>query len=199
MYKNNFKRLLDFIFALLLSPFICLIIFFIAPFVYFNDPGPVFYNADRIGKNGKEFKMYKLRTMYNNSPDIRNSDGSTYNSARDVRVTSVGKFLRKTSLDEIPQVFNVLLGDMSFVGPRPTINTNKTEKRKLKNEKRYTVRPGITGYSQALYRNSISQKEKFEHDNYYVDNISLTMDFKILFKTIVNVVKKENIFVSNDN
>ena len=111
---------MDFIIALIAIPLVLLIIVIMSPIIYFNDKGPVFYNAPRLGMNGKKFKMLKFRSMYINSPDLRNSDGSTFNSSNDPRVTKVGKFMRKTSLDEIPQIFNVLIGQMSLVGPRPT-------------------------------------------------------------------------------
>ena len=137
--------------------------------------------------------------MYINSPDLRNSDGSTFNSSNDPRVTKVGKFMRKTSLDEIPQIFNVLIGQMSLVGPRPTLATKNFLDISEDERKRYTVRPGITGYSQAYYRNSISQSEKFRQDNYYVDNISFLLDAKIIIKTVASVLKHDNVFVSEEN
>lgn len=156
---------MDFIIALIAIPLVLLIIVIMSPIIYFNDKGPVFYNAPRLGMNGKKFKMLKFRSMYINSPDLRNSDGSTFNSSNDPRVTKVGKFMRKTSLDEIPQIFNVLIGQMSLVGPRPTLATKNFLDISEDERKRYTVRPGITGYSQAYYRNSISQSEKFRQDN----------------------------------
>lgn len=115
MYKCFFKRFFDIIIALLFLPFILFVFVVIAPIIYFTDKGPVFYNAKRAGKRAKPFKMFKFRSMYVNSPDLRNADGSTYNGEDDPRVTRIGKILRKTSLDELPQLLNVLLGDMSFV------------------------------------------------------------------------------------
>lgn len=199
MYKNYLKRIMDFIIALIAIPLVLLIIVIMSPFIYFNDKGPVFYNAPRLGMNGKKFKMLKFRSMYINSPDLRNSDGSTFNSSNDPRVTKVGKFMRKTSLDEIPQIFNVLIGQMSLVGPRPTLATKNFLDISEDERKRYTVRPGITGYSQAYYRNSISQSEKFRQDNYYVDNISFLLDAKIIIKTVASVLKHDNVFVSEEN
>lgn len=190
---------MDFIIALIAIPFVLLIIVIMSPIIYFNDKGPVFYNASRLGMNGKKFKMLKFRSMYINSPDLRNSDGSTFNSSNDPRVTKVGKFMRKTSLDEIPQIFNVLIGQMSLVGPRPTLATKNFLDISEDERKRYTVRPGITGYSQAYYRNSISQSEKFRQDNYYVDNISFLLDAKIIIKTVASVLKHDNVFVSEEN
>ena len=190
---------MDFIIALIAIPLVLLIIVIMSPIIYFNDKGPVFYNAPRLGMNGKKFKMLKFRSMYINSPDLRNSDGSTFNSSNDPRVTKVGKFMRKTSLDEIPQIFNVLIGQMSLVGPRPTLATKNFLDISEDERKRYTVRPGITGYSQAYYRNSISQSEKFRQDNYYVDNISFLLDAKIIIKTGASVLKHDNVFVSEEN
>ena len=143
MYKYLIKRILDIILAILLLPFLCVTTILIAPLIYLEDGGSIFYNSKRLGKNGKVFIMYKFRTMKENAKDIRNADGSTYNSIYDPRVTKIGKVLRRTSIDEIPQIINVLKGDMSFIGPRPDLPehimlyTNE-EKRKLK------VRPGIT-------------------------------------------------------
>lgn len=197
LYKNKIKRILDFIIALIASPFVLLLIVVMSPIIVLNDRGPVFYNAERRGLHGKKFKMYKFRSMYVNSPDLRNADGSTYNSDHDPRVTSVGRFMRKTSLDEIPQILNVLKGDMSFVGPRPTLAQKPFEQIPEHDRIRYRVRPGITGYAQAYFRNSISQSEKYEQDNYYVDHVSFWLDIKILFKTVISVIKHDNVFVEN--
>lgn len=196
MYKNGLKRLIDFMFALIALPFVIIIIMIMSPIIYFNDKGSVFYNAERRGLHGKKFKMIKFRSMYVNSPDFRNADGSTFNSFDDPRVTSVGHFMRKTSLDEIPQILNVLIGDMSFVGPRPTLAQKPYSQIPELDKKRYQVRPGITGYAQAYYRNSISQEEKYRQDNFYVDHVSFLLDIKIVMKTIVSVLKRENVFVS---
>ncbi len=132
-----------------------------------------------------------------NSPDIRNADGSTYNSEEDPRLTRIGKIIRKTSLDETPQILNIIKGDMSVIGPRPDL----PEDIKLYNEyqrKKLKIRPGITGYSQAYFRNSASQKEKFDNDSYYAENLTLLLDIKILLKTIYTVVKKENVYKNRE-
>lgn len=196
MYRSFFKRIIDIIAGICLFPFIILLSIFIWIIVIFDDRGPLFYAAPRMGKDGKVFKMYKFRSMKVNSPDIRNSDGSTYNGDSDPRVTTVGRFLRATSIDEIPQFINVLIGDMSLIGPRPSLTTTPYEAYSEVRKKRVSVRPGVTGYSQAYYRNSISQDEKFQHDCEYVDNISLVNDCKIILQTIKSVIKKENIYVS---
>ena len=199
MYKNFFKRLLDIIISIIALPFLLLIFIIIAPIIYFTDKGPVFYNAPRMGINGKGFTMYKLRSMKINAPDLRNLDGSTYNSEDDPRVTKIGKFIRKSSIDELPQILNVLLGDMSFVGPRPTLDTLNYDTLDASIKKRFNVRPGITGYTQAYYRNSIGQEEKFKYDAWYVDNLSFKLDINVLIKTFISVVKKENIYVTPNN
>ncbi len=196
MYKSIFKRIIDIIGGIVILPLIVLLSIFIWILILFDDRGPLFYSAPRMGKDGKIFKMLKFRSMKVNSPDIRNSDGSTYNGDSDPRVTKVGRFLRASSIDEIPQFINVLIGDMSLIGPRPSLTTTPYEKYNDVRRKRVSVRPGVTGYSQAYYRNSISQEEKFQHDCEYVDNISFTNDCKIIIQTIKSVIMKENIYVS---
>lgn len=195
MYKHFFKRLIDILIGLCALPFVVLVILVFGPIIYFTDKGPVFYNATRAGKDYKPFKMFKLRSMYVNSPDLKNPDGSTYNSDDDPRVTPIGRFLRKTSLDEFPQFLNVLIGDISFIGPRPKLwnAQRKMEDMDGDRKKSFMVKPGITGYAQAYFRNSITQDEKFHWDAYYAENISFLMDVKIIFKTIKSVLFRENI------
>ena len=195
MYVHFFKRLIDILIGLCALPFVVLVILVFGPIIYFTDNGPVFYNATRAGKDYKPFKMFKLRSMYVNSPDLKNPDGSTYNSDDDPRVTPIGRFLRKTSLDEFPQFLNVLIGDISFIGPRPKLwNTQrKMEDMDGDRKKSFMVKPGITGYARAYFRNSITQDEKFHWDAYYAENISFLMDVKIIFKTIKSVLFRENI------
>lgn len=197
MYKNFFKRLIDIIVSLVALPFVLLAIIVLAPIIYLTDKGPVFYNAPRLGKNGKIFKMYKLRSMKVNSPNLLNKDGSTYNGDNDPRVTKIGRIMRKTSLDELPQFLNVLKGDMSFIGPRAVLTTSYKGYEFLDDDRkcRNSVRPGITGYNQAYYRNSVSSEQKLKNDVYYVNNLTFAMDVKVFFKTIVSVVKRENIYV----
>lgn len=195
MYKHFLKRVLDIIGSIIALPFVLIVIVILAPIIYFTDKGPIFYNAPRTGKYCRQFKMFKLRSMYVNSPDIRNADGSTFNSDNDPRVTPIGRFMRKTSLDEFPQFLNVLLGDMSFVGPRPTLGNSTLKFEDLEGDRkmRYTVKPGITGYAQAYFRNSISQEEKFRYDAEYAEKISLWLDIKILFATAFSVLAHKNI------
>ena len=195
MYKHFFKRVIDIIGAIILLPFVLLVIIIMAPIIWLTDKGPVFYNANRAGKDYKPFKMFKLRSMYVNSPDLKNADGSTFNSDNDPRVTHIGRIMRKTSLDEFPQFLNILLGDMSFVGPRPKLYIEGRLDEDVSNDfkKSFTAKPGVTGYAQAYYRNSITQEEKFRWDAYYADHISFWMDVKIIWQTIVSVIARKNI------
>ena len=198
MYRKIVKRLLDICVSVVCLPFFAVIFIFTAPMIYFSDRGPVFYNGERLGKNGRFFKMYKFRSMRVNAPDLRNADGSTYNSSSDPRVTRIGRILRKTSLDETPQVLNVLKGDMSIVGPRAHLTTkyHGWEQQTDIQKKRLSVRPGITGYSQAYFRNSATSEEKDEQDAYYVDNMSFGLDVRILFQTVMSIVRHKNLYSS---
>ena len=195
MYKYFFKRVVDIIIGLIALPFVLLTVICCAPFIYLCDRGPIFYNATSAGKDYKPLRMFKLRSMYVNSPDLKNSDGSTFNSDNDPRVTPIGRFMRKTSLDELPQFLNILMGDMSFIGPRPKLyNTTKNlDSMNDDHQKSYMIKPGITGYAQAYYRNSITQEEKYRWDAYYAEHISFVMDMKIIFQTFYSVVARKNI------
>lgn len=193
---HKYKRILDIIFSLLLMPLLIPILFIVGILIYKEDKGPLFYNAKRLGKNGNIFRMFKFRSMKVNAPDIRNEDGSTFNSEKDIRLTKTGSFIRKTSIDELPQIFNVLIGNMSFVGPRPDLPEqyelySESDKKKLK------VKPGITGYNQAYFRNTIPWKERINNDVYYIENLSFLMDVKIIIKTILSVFLRKNVY-SND-
>ncbi|MBE5795769.1 MAG: sugar transferase [Clostridiales bacterium] len=199
MYKKFGKRLLDIVISLIALPFVGLVILIFAPIIYLTDKGPVFYNAPRRGMNGKNFKMFKLRSMKVNSPVLKNADGSTYSGDDDPRVTKIGRIMRKLSIDELPQILNVLIGDMSFVGPRPNLATGNYAEFDEVRKKRLTVRPGITGYSQAYFRNSITQDEKFANDCYYVDHLSFIFDVKILIQTVLSVVGSKNINYKESN
>ena len=199
MYKRFGKRLLDILISAIAMPFIALVLLVFAPIIHFEDKGPVFYNAERLGKKGRTFKMFKLRSMRVNSPTLMTKDGQTYNSSNDPRVTRTGRILRKTSIDELPQFINVLIGDMSIIGPRAHLTTHYKGYEFLDEarKKRLEVRPGITGYNQAYFRNSVTLEEKIKNDCYYVDHLSFAMDVKIFFHTIMSVLKRENVFVEN--
>lgn len=196
MYKKYIKRLIDIILSVIGIPFFLLSFIIVAPIIFISDRGPVFYNANRVGKKGKIFKMYKYRSMKVNSPDIRMNDGSTYNSENDPRVTKVGRVIRKTSIDELPQILNVFWGDMSLIGPRPNLPTVPYNELDEEHKHRLEVRPGITGYNQAYFRNSVSAEQRTKNDNYYVDNVSFFMDVKILVQTVISVLRRDNIYIS---
>ena len=197
MYKYFFKRIIDIIIGLVALPFVLLVIICLAPFYFFMDRGPMFYSGKRLGQFGKPFPMYKFRSMKVNAPDIRLKDGSTYNGDDDPRVTKLGKFIRKTSLDEIPQFLNVLKGDMSLIGPRPDpldwLDKYKEEEKIFLN-----VKPGITGYNQAYFRNSADAQEKIDNDVYYAKNISFILDLKIILKTVKTVLFRDNVNVTRE-
>ncbi|MFW5700984.1 MAG: sugar transferase [Cyclobacteriaceae bacterium] len=192
MYKKYFKRILDIAVSALAILFFPIIFLMVGIIIYFEDKGPIFYKGKRIGKDFKEFKMFKFRTMKVDAPDIRNNDGTTFNAENDPRLTKIGKFLRKTSIDEIPQIINVLLGDMSLIGPRPSPLGN-IDLYSEDYKRKFNVRPGITGYNQALLRNNANLTQIINNDLYYVENISFLLDLKILYLTIINVVKAKNI------
>lgn len=197
MYIHFFKRVLDLVVALIALPFVLVIIIIVGPVIWLDDHGPIFYAGKRIGKGGKLFGMLKFRSMKVNAPDIRLEDGSTYNGEDDPRVTKVGKFLRKTSLDEIPQFLNVLSGQMSLIGIRPD-TPDWLEKYNEHERVILTVKPGITGYNQAYFRNSADGETKLRNDVYYAEHISFWFDVKIFFKTIKTVLFRENINVDED-
>ena len=167
----------------------------VAIIIKLEDGGPVFYRSMRIGLGFKEFGMLKFRSMKVNAPDLRNEDGSTYNSAVDLRVTKIGKRLRETSLDEIPQFFNVLFGQMSLIGPRAGDIESKDTYEKDEKDK-LLIRPGISGYAQAYYRNGLKVREKRMIDAWYAHNVSFLLDVKIVFKTIETVFKHDNIYTN---
>ena len=170
------------LFLILLSPIILLV----AIAVYWKMGSPVIFAQDRLGKNNRVFKFYKFRTM----SDARDQDGQFLPDGD--RITTFGKWLRQTSLDELPQLWNVLKGDMSLIGPRPLI-VRYLERYSPEQARRHEALPGITGLAQINGRNTISWAEKFKLDVWYIDNWSLWLDLKILLLTIVKVIKKDGI------
>lgn len=195
------KRLFDFLASLaaliLLSPLMLIL----AILVYLDDPGKVFYGHLRIGKNGKPFKVWKFRSMYMNAdkmidlltPEQAKQYYTEFKIDNDSRITKIGNFLRKTSLDELPQLFNVLCNDMSLVGPRPLIESEIQTYYADMYDTLLAVKPGVTGYWQAYARNNATYQsgERQKMEMYYVHNASLWLDIKILFKTIGSVLKKQ--------
>jgi len=167
--------------------------FIIAVLIKLDSKGPVFFLQERLGKNGNVFKIYKFRTMVKNA---ESKGPGIYTSKGDSRITKVGHFLRKTSLDELPQLLNVIKGDMSLVGPRPPVpyHPYKYNNYSDKQRKRFIVKPGITGFAQISGRNKLSWDERIEFDVEYVENHSLFLDFKILFNTFLTVFKNNDIY-----
>jgi exopolysaccharide biosynthesis polyprenyl glycosylphosphotransferase len=187
---SSIKQILDFIFAIILLILLSPIMIITAVLIKIDSKGPIIFKQKRIGKNGKHFTIYKFRTMVENA-EIMGTGLDSYEN--DFRVTKIGKFLRNSSLDEFPQLFNVLKGDMSFIGPRPpvTYHPYKYEDYPEYAKRRFAVKPGVTGYAQINGRNELSWDEKFKYDLFYVDNISFILDFKILILTIFKVIKME--------
>ncbi|WP_285396544.1 sugar transferase [Lysinibacillus sp. fls2-241-R2A-57] len=183
------KRLLDIILS-----FIAIIIFtvpmvIVSIVIKVTSKGPILFKQQRVGKNGIHFEIYKFRSMYTETPNVSTEalgDPTSY-------ITPVGKFIRKTSIDELPQLFNIIKGDMSIVGPRPALY-NQYELIEMRNSVNVnSVRPGLTGYAQVMGRDFISDKEKVDYDKYYVDNKSIVLDIKIIWMTFFSVLKTEGV------
>ena len=192
MYKYFFKRILDIILSLIFIICFWWLYIVIAILVKTKLGSPIIFSQDRPGKNQKIFKMYKFRTM----TDEKDSYG---NLLLDVeRLTKFGNFLRSTSLDEIPELWNVLKGEMSLVGPRPLLVDYLPYYTEEEN-RRHNVRPGITGWAQVNGRNALSWEEKFKYDTEYVGKLSLKLDIKILFLTLKKVLRKEDISDFKEN
>ena len=186
MYKNFIKPVIDFVLALVGFLFLSPVFVLVTIGLFFANDGKPFFFQLRPGKDGKIFKIIKFKTM----TDKKDEKGNLLPDAD--RLTKIGSFVRKTSLDEIPQLLNVIKGDMSLVGPRPLL----PKYLELYNDfqrRRNEVKPGITGWAQVNGRNSISWEKKFEYDVWYVDNVSFLLDIKILILTVLKVVKSEGI------
>lgn len=192
------KRVIDVILAsvalILLSPLFAII----AIAIKIDSKGPVFFAHKRIGKNGKIIKLYKFRSMVINAeeliksftPEQMREYKENYKLTNDPRITKVGKFLRKTSLDELPQLINIINGDLSIIGPRPVV-ADELEKYGVNKDKFLSVTPGLTGYWAANGRSNTTYEQRMKMELYYIDNLSLKMDIKVFFKTILSVLKKE--------
>ena len=187
MYKNFFKRIIDFTIVFIALLIIWPILLIITIWLYFANKGAgAFFTQERPGKDGKIFKVIKYKTM----TDERDENGELLPDAQ--RLTKVGKFIRSTSIDELPQLINVLKGDMSLIGPRPLL-VQYLPLYSKEQARRHEVRPGITGWAQVNGRNLCKLSKKFEYDVWYVDNCSLFTDIKILWMTFMKVVKKSDI------
>lgn len=190
MYRNFFKRMLDFILSLMAIVLLFPILVFLIITGAFLMGGNPFFTQERPGKDGKIFKLVKFRSM-NNKRDER---GELLPDEK--RLTYYGKFLRNTSFDELPELINILKGDMAIVGPRPLLVRYLTRYSKTQ-ARRHEVRPGLTGLAQVNGRNAISWEEKFRYDVEYVDNLSLMLDIKIILMTVLKVVKRDGISSEN--
>lgn len=187
MYKHIFKRLFDIIIALFLITLLIVPFFIISIFIIIDSKGSVFYKQTRIGRKMKHFQIFKFRTMVNNADQI----GGYSTQINDKRITKIGKFLRKTSIDELPQLINILFGEMSFIGPRPDVPQQKINYSPIEFENRHRVLPGLTGLAQSKCRHNISVKQRKTYDIYYNKNVSFFLDIKIIGWTI-NILKKES-------
>lgn len=196
-----FRRVIDFIIALLMILFLLLLFLVLAIAIKIDSKGPVFFKQQRIGKKGKVFKMLKFRSMVVNA---QSSGTGVYSFDNDPRITKVGRLIRKTSLDELPQLFNILAGQMAFVGPRAPVYGHFPPYEKLPEfvKKRFSVLPGITGYAQCTGRNEMNWEEKINADNIYVDKVrkyGLFFDIKIWFMTLKKVLSRSDVQESEDN
>jgi undecaprenyl phosphate N,N'-diacetylbacillosamine 1-phosphate transferase len=185
--KNIIDRLLSITILILTSPLIIIS----SVILYCQNDGDVFFYQDRPGKNEKLFRIIKFRTMDNS----KDEHGNLLPDME--RITKAGKFIRKYSLDELPQLINVVKGDMSLIGPRPLL-VKYLEHYSVEQRRRHMVKPGITGWAQVNGRNQLSWNEKFKHDLYYVDNISFWLDIKIMFLTVIKIFKREGINQSGE-
>lgn len=190
MYKRFFKRAFGFFFALLGLIVTSPIMLIIAILIKLESPGPVIFKQPRIGKDGKVFEFYKFRSMCNNA---EKTGSGVYSDKNDSRVTKVGKFIRATSLDEIPQFVNVLKGDMAFIGPRPPLTYHPWtfDKYTEHQKKMFNVRPGLTGWAQVHGRKQVEWNKRIELNVWYVENLSFLLDLRILFTTVLKLFKDD--------
>ena len=190
MYKIFIKPAIDFLFALIILCLIWPALIFLALILSIQNLGTPFFKQIRPGKNGKLFTIYKFKTMRNTRDDHGNL------LADNQRLTTIGKIVRNLSLDELPQLWNILKGEMSFVGPRPLL-PEYLPLYNLEQQKRHWVKPGITGWAQVNGRNAISWQQKFEYDKWYVEHQSFKLDIKILFMTIIKIFHTQEVNASN--
>ncbi|MEE0265490.1 MAG: sugar transferase [Acutalibacteraceae bacterium] len=190
MYKRFFKRAFGILFALLGLIVTSPVMAIVAILIKIESPGPVIFKQQRIGKDGKVFEIYKFRSMCQNA---EKTGSGVYSDKNDSRVTKIGKFIRATSIDEIPQFLNVLKGDMAFIGPRPPLTYHPwpydqyTEQQK----KMFNVRPGLTGWAQVHGRKQVEWNKRIELNVWYVENVSFLLDLKIIFSTLLKLIKDD--------
>lgn len=191
MYKKFFKRLIDVTIAALGLLILGIPMLLVALVVKLDSPGPVLFKQQRIGKNGKVYSMYKFRSM---KVGAEHTGSGVYSGKGDPRVTRVGKFLRASSIDELPQFINILKGDMSFIGPRPPLTYHPWHYEEYTQEqlRMFEVRPGVTGWAQVNGRKEVEWNKRIELNVWYVDHLSLWLDLKIIFMTVFKVVTNAN-------
>ncbi len=191
MYKRFFKRFFDILISFIGIVVALVPMIIIAIAIKMDSEGPVLFRQKRIGKNGRVFEIMKFRSM---CVGAEHTGTGVYSEKGDPRVTKVGNILRKTSLDEIPQFFNILRGDMSFIGPRPPLTYHPWDYSEYTDEQRkmFNVRPGITGWAQVNGRKAVEWNRRIELNNWYVENVSLLLDLKILFSTVSKVLSNED-------
>lgn len=195
---NFLKRIFDVVSASVLLVLLSPIFLVITIWVKLDSKGPAFFSHKRVGYKGEEIGIYKFRTMVSNAkevfdnftPEQKAEFAKNFKLDNDPRITKIGNFLRKSSLDELPQLINIIKGDMSVVGPRPVV-TDELDKYGEYAEKFLSVKPGLTGFWQANGRSDTTYEERVQMDMYYIDNRSFWFDIKIIFKTIISVIKKE--------
>ncbi len=191
MYRHFFKRFLDILFSFLGLIILFPLLIIIAILVKITSKGPILFKQKRIGKNGKVFNIYKFRSM---CVGAEQQKGGVYSDKNDKRVTKIGKFIRATSIDELPQMLNILKGDMSFIGPRPPLTYHpwKYEEYTKEQKKMFAVRPGITGWAQVNGRKEVEWHKRIELNVWYVEHLTFLLDMKILFMTIGKVFTNAN-------
>lgn len=199
MYAKYIKRMLDFILSFIALIVLMPLMILIGILVKLTSKGSIFFLQERLGKDGKAFKIIKFRTMIVNAEKI--GDGLKVKSEEDNRITKIGKILRKTSVDELPQLINVIKGEMALIGPRPPVTyyPHRYNEYSKEQKKRFTVKPGITGLAQVKVRNSATWDKRIKIDLEYTENISFMLDMMIFFRTIYRLVKKDNIYANSNN
>lgn len=191
LYKYFIKRIIDFTFSLIGFIILSPIMLVTAIAIKLDSKGPIIFKQERLGKNGKVFNIYKFRSMCVGAENI---GSRVYSGKNDTRVTKVGKFIRATSIDELPQFINILKGDMSLIGPRPALTYHPWKYDEYTKEQKcmFSVRPGVTGWAQINGRKDVEWNKRIELNVWYVNNISFLLDLKIFIKTIINVIMMKN-------
>lgn len=189
MYKKYLKRIFDLCFSICVLIITLPLLVIVSIIIKIESNGPVIFKQERLGIGGKKFAIYKFRTMC-----VGAEKQGVYESENDIRVTKFGKILRKTSIDELPQLINIIKGDMSVIGPRPTLTYHPWQYNQYTNVQliRFNVKPGVTGWAQINGRKEVEWNERIKLDVFYVENISIKLDILIFLKTIVKVIKMEN-------